>query len=230
MTSKVPIKIQTVSLLQKVEDCYRISEVHLEKRRHSLPLIFQFTNLQKKRKDNFVHHLVILLAAIAQHRIFRLIIFRAKVWIYRNAPLSANRFDQRRKRLIRYSGGFDAPIGDQTELFGQNITPAANDQFLRGKTFFADSLSIGLSNLADRMAKFNAVRIDYAEYSRYNQKLFSQLPVCFQATKQRSSPGNSGNRNPNVTSSFLESLAWECSCIVGSISSTRQNCSVTNCS
>ena len=180
MTNTVFIKIQTVPLLQKVKDCHRVGESHLEICPYSLPQMFQFTNLRKR----FDQHSVVPLAAIAKFQIIRLIIFRAKSFVGKDDHFLINGFDHRQKLPVGNIGSFDLPIGYQTEFVSQNTKFAADDPFPRSKALFANSFSVWLINLTDRMTQFDAVRIDDTEDCRLGKKLFGQLPMSFQTAKK----------------------------------------------
>ena len=187
MTHTVFIKVQTIPLLQKVKDCHRIGESHLEICPDSLPQMFQFADLREEREERFYEHSVVPLPTLAKFQVTRLIIFRAKSLVCQNNHLLVNRSDHRQKFLVGNIGGLDLPIRHQSEFVRQHTKFAANYPFPRGKTFSADALSVRLMNLADRMAQFNTVRVNDTEDGRLAQKLRRQFPMSFQTAEKSGS-------------------------------------------
>lgn len=184
MRNSFVINIQTVPLLEQIEKCDRKSEPHLEICPDSLPQMFQFTNLRQQRENRFDQHAVIPRPALTDFQIRRLVDFASKAGVCQNDHFLVNSFNERKKFLVGNIRRFHVPISDESEFIGQEAELSANNPFPRGKAFLADALPVRLMNFSNRMAQFNAVRIDHAEDSRFSQKLFSYLTMCFQAAKK----------------------------------------------
>jgi hypothetical protein len=178
------IEIQTVPLLEQIEQSDRKGEPHLEIRPNSLAQMFQFANLRKQRENRLDQHSIVPLAAPTQFQILRLVDRTPKAGVRQNNCLTGNGFDERHKSLIRNVRRFDRPVGHEPEFVDEQTKLAAHDPFPRSKAFLADPFSVWLMVFTNRVTKFDAVRIDHTENGRFSQKLFGQPAVRFQTPKK----------------------------------------------
>lgn len=192
MRNSLFIKIQTVPLLEQIEQSDRKSEPHLEICPNSLAQMFQFTNLPKQRENRFNQHSIVPLATPTDFQVFRLSSATAKGGVSQNDHFVTDGFGERQKFLIRNICLFNLPIGDKSEFVGQQTEFATDNPFPRSKAFLADSPSMWLMILSDWMTKLDAVRINHTENGRFRQKLFGQSPMRLQAAKRRVRPGKAG--------------------------------------
>lgn len=194
MRNSIFIKIQTVPLLEQIEQSDGKGKPHLEICPNTLLQVFQFTDLRQKRKDGFDNHSVVPFAAPTQFQVFRRIDFPAKTDVCQNDHFIRDGFDERQKFLIRNIRRFNLPTGDESELVCQKAEFFADNPFPRSKAFLADALSTGLMNFADRMTQLDAVRIDDTENCRLRQELISQSTMCFQTPEESGALRQSGKQ------------------------------------
>lgn len=178
------IEIQAVPLLEQIEQRDRESEPHLEICPNTLSKMFKSANLRQEREHRLDQHPVVPLAAPTKFEVFRLIRFAPKAGVRQNNHPLRNSFDERQKFLIRNVRRLYLPIGNESELVGQQAKFSADNPFPGSESFLADALSFGLMIFTNRMTKLDTVRIDDPENGLFRQKLFRQALMCFEATKK----------------------------------------------
>ena len=183
MRNSIFIKVQTVPLLQQIEQSDRIAESHLEIRPDSLPQVLQAANLREQGKDGFNQHSVVPLTFRTNFQILRLTRSAAKTSVRQNNHLLRNGFTKRQKGLVGNIGGRHRPISNQPELVRQQAKFAADNPTPGGVTFFADSSPLRLMRLSNWVTQLNAVRVNYTEDGRLGKKFFRQAAVRFQSPK-----------------------------------------------
>ena len=207
MRNSIFIKIQSVPMLEQIEQGDRVSEPHLEIRPHSLAQVFQTANLRQKRENRFDQHSVIPLAARADFQIFRLVDFAPKASIRQDNHFVGNSFDKWQKLRVGNIRRFHVPTSHESELVGQKTKFAADNPFPRSKAFLADALAVWLMNLTNRMTQLNAVRINHTKEGRFCQKLFSYLTMRFEAAKKSGAFGQSRKKiNPVLLDPSIKSV------------------------
>src|SRR5688500_3116643 len=138
MRNSIFVKVQTVPLLEQIEQCDCKSEPHLEIRPNSLTQMLQFTNLRQKQKESFDQHSVVPRAAPTDVQVLRLGAHASKAGIGEHDHFLAHLFDERQKRLIGNVRRFDRPIGNESELVSQQAKLSTDDPFPRSKPLLAD--------------------------------------------------------------------------------------------
>lgn len=143
MRKSIVIEIQTVPLLEQIENCDRKSEAHLQICPDSLAQMFQFTDLREQRKNRFDQHLVIPFAAPTDFQILRLICFASESGVRPNDHFLAHLFNKRQKFLIGNICRFHVPISNESVFIGQQTKLSAHDPFPRSKAFLPVRLRCG---------------------------------------------------------------------------------------
>ena len=129
MRNSVFIKIQTIPVLEQVKERDRVSEPHLEIRPDTLAQMFQLANLREQRKDRFNQHPLVPLVERANLQIFRLIRASAKTVVRQDNHFLTHSFNQRQKFRVRDIRRLDLPVGNKSELVGnQTQTPFSSEK------------------------------------------------------------------------------------------------------
>lgn len=186
MRHSIFIKIQAVPLLKQIEERDCKCDSHLEICPDSLPQMLEFTDLREQRKDGFDQHPVVPLAAPTNFQVLRRLDFAPKTDVRQDDHCVSHLFDQAEKFLIRHIRRADLPISHESELVCQQTKFFADNPLLGSEAFFADAPPVRLMVLPDRMAQFDAVRINHAKQRRFCQKPVGQSTMGFQAAKKAS--------------------------------------------
>lgn len=139
MRDTVFIKIQTVPLLEEIKHRHSVGKRHLEIRSYSLTKMFQFTDLPEQAEERFNQHPVVPLDGRADFQVFRLISPPPEAFVRQNNHFVPNGSNRRQKLGIGNICRFELPIGNQSELVGQQTQFTADNPSPGGKAFFADS-------------------------------------------------------------------------------------------
>lgn len=197
MQNALLVKLQTVPLLQDVEDCNREGETHRKIGEYALPQAFQIANLRQQRKHGFDQHSLVSLSALAHFHIRRIFVFGAKAIVHVNDHPSVKLLDQRVKRGVRDIRRRRVSR-DESELVGNDAEFAAHDPAPITQALFGKAASFRLAAFSDRMTQLNAERISHAKNARLSQKTVGQATVRLQAAKQARALGQSGKQRREV--------------------------------
>ncbi len=141
MQNTIFVKIQTIPLLQKIEHCHGVSKSHLKIFPNSLSQVFQAADLRQQREDRFNQHPVVPLTAPTNFQVVRRIGAAAKSFVRQDDHFLLHGFDQREKFLIGNICRLNLPIGNESELVGQQAEFAADNPLPSHKTFLADAVA-----------------------------------------------------------------------------------------
>lgn len=192
------VKLQTVPLLQNVEDCNREGQPHLEILEHSLPQSLEIAHLREQREHGFDHHSLIGLPASANLDIRRIALFGAKTVVHKHNHLLIKLLDQRVKRAVGDVGGRRLVSGNQSELVCHKAQFAADNPSPIAQAFLGEAFSARLAAFPDWVTQFDAEAVGDAQHGRFSQKAVGQPTVRFQAAKQSCAFGQAGKQEQEI--------------------------------
>ncbi len=183
------VKLQTVPLLQDVEDRNCESKARVEIFKNPLPQPFQITNLREQGKHGFDNHSLIARSAPTDFEVRRIALFAAKTVVRVNNHPPVKLFNQRVKAGVGDIRGRRRVSRHQSEFVCHNAELSADNPPPVGQAFFGEAPSFRLSAFSDRMTQLNAEAVSDAQHGRLCQKAVGQAAMRLQAAKQSSAFG-----------------------------------------
>ena len=178
------VKLQSVPLLQNIENCNREGEPHLDIFKHSLPQSFEITHLSQQRKNGFDYHSLVSLPALTNFHICWIFLFRAEAFVHINNHSLVKPLDQAVKRAVRNICCCRLIRTDESEFIGDDAKFAADNPAPVAQAFSGKSFFVWLTAFTNRMTQLNPETIGNAKKSSLCQKNIGQSEMRFQAAEK----------------------------------------------
>lgn len=198
MHNALIVKLQSVPLLQNIENCNREGEPHLEIFKHSLPQSFEITHLSQQRKNSFDYHSLVCLSAPTNFHICWIFLFRAEAFVHINNHSLVKPLNQAVKRAVRNICCCRLIRTDESKFIGDDAKFAADNPTPIGQAFSSKTFSFWLAAFSNRMTQLDSETVSHTQNARLGKKLVGQTAMRFQSAEQPRAFGQNGKQMRKV--------------------------------